>query len=509
MLATKLLVKNIVYWLKNVSSNITVSLKADSRQIQHGDIFFAYPGDKQDGRDYILDAKKRGASAIVYDAKDFFLCETKEIIPCLGVDNLKRVAGFIANIYYNCPDKLIFTVAVTGTNGKTSCAYWLGSILSRLENPCSFAAVIGTLGIGLFRHGELHSLDFTGYTTPDSIFLQNKIVDLFKIRVSALAIEASSIGLDQGRMNGLHVDVALFTNFTRDHLDYHGNMASYERAKMRLFDMPNLRYAVVNLDDRLGYQRILPYLKFIGVPIIGYTIKHIKYYDIPVLYAYAMRNTYTGISFSIKSPYGTGIINTQLLGQFNVSNILGVLGVLLIRGIDWNQALNFITLLTAIPGRMQKFGGTKEMPLVIVDYAHTPDALKKTLSTLKLLAKNRHGKLWCIFGCGGDRDLGKRPQMGKISETADYVVLTSDNPRYENPHAIVSHIRNGMRNITPYVLIDRAVAILSTVMWASKHDVILLAGKGYEMYQEINGQQSYFLDESHVISALARRVSMF
>jgi len=513
MPANMLPAQKIVTWLQGIAV-AGANLTADSRRVQAGDIFFAYPGDSADGRRYIADAVERGAAAVVYEEAGYDWDEMQGVkpddVPHLGVSGLKHLAGFAANAYYEQPDKEMFTVAVTGTNGKTSCSYWLGMALSRLQGSAAPAAVVGTLGVGMFQDGKPHAFDVTGYTTPDAVLLQRKLSDLRAARASVLAIEASSIGLDQGRMNGLHVDVALFTNFTRDHLDYHGDMIAYEAAKIQLFDSPGLQHAVINLDDQMG-QRLIPYVQAKSVPIIGYSLGDAAVdeglEDVPVLRASAIRSTNAGTSFHIESPFGAGQVKTQLVGKFNVSNVLGILGVMLAKGTGWDAALAVIATLTAVPGRMQQFGG-QEVPLIVIDYAHTPDALEKTLLALRQVANQRGGELWCVFGCGGDRDPGKRPQMGAVSELADHVILTSDNPRTEDPAVIISHIKSGMTRLTPHVLADRAGAILWAVRHAVKQDVVLLAGKGHETYQEIAGKKYPFLDADHVALALAARATM-
>ena len=507
-------VQQITTWLQalvpvTVDNKRGRQLTADSRQVQTGDIFFAYPNGSADGRRYIADAIERGVAAIVYEGSGYAWLDEHDL-PHLAVERLKHLAGAVANTYYQTPDKDMFTVAVTGTNGKTSCSYWLGMALSRLQatsgSASAPAAVIGTLGVGLFQDGKQQPFDVTGYTTPDAVLLQRKLSDLRAARASVLAIEASSIGLDQGRLNGLHVDVALFTNFTRDHLDYHGDMIGYEAAKVQLFAVPGLQQAVINLDDQMG-QRLVPYVEARNLPVIGYSIGDAVNGDVPVLRASAIRSTNSGTSFHIDSPFGSAQVKTQLVGHFNVSNLLGVLGVMLAKGIVWNAAIGTLAALTAVPGRMQQFGG-QEAPLIVIDYAHTPDALEKTLLALRPVAAQRGGALWCVFGCGGDRDPGKRPQMGAAGELADQVVLTSDNPRSEDPATIIAHIQNGMTRLTPRVMTDRAAAILWAVRHAAKQDVLLLAGKGHETYQEIAGKKYPFLDADHVALALAARATM-
>ena len=500
-------------WIRQVpGTTATSQISADSRRIMPGDIFFAFPGDDADGRHFIGDAIERGVAAVLFDDQDFSWDAAIDL-PHLGISNLKPQSGLIANAYYGAPDRDMFTVAVTGTNGKTSCAYWLAAALSvAQQKPAAPAAVIGTLGIGSFVNGTPNRFEVTGYTTPDAVLLQRKLAELRLGHVAAVALEASSIGLAQGRISGLHIDVALFTNLTRDHLDYHGDMAAYGAAKAILFDRPELQHGVVNLDDAMGVQMALR-LQQRGVPVMGYTLSaadtplDAALADVPVLRASGIRLSNAGTVFHIDSPFGSGPVKSHLVGQFNVSNLLGVLGVLLAKGVAWSAAISAVSGLTSAPGRMQQLGG-HEAPLVIIDYAHTPDALQKTLTTLRELADQRHGKLWCVFGCGGDRDAGKRPQMGLASELADQVVLTSDNPRNENPMTIIEQTRAGMQRLAPQILEDRATAILWSVRHAGKQDVVLLAGKGHEMFQEVNGKKQPFLDADHAALALAARATM-
>ncbi|HEY4319185.1 MAG TPA: UDP-N-acetylmuramoyl-L-alanyl-D-glutamate--2,6-diaminopimelate ligase [Herbaspirillum sp.] len=509
----------VLDWLRQFASPQPAArphITADSRRIAPGDIFFAFPGDAADGRRFIPDAIERGAAAVLFDDADF-AWDAGFDLPHRGLAGLKPQSGLIANAYYGNPDRDMFTVAVTGTNGKTSCAYWLAHALSQLQQkPAAPAAVIGTLGIGTFANGVPNRFEATGYTTPDAVLMQRKLAELHAAHVGAVALEASSIGLAQGRIAGLHIDVALFTNLTRDHLDYHGDMASYGAAKTLLFDRPELQHGVVNLDDALGGQLALRLQKR-GVPVMGYSLEaagaKLDGVDtavlegVPVLRASAIRISHAGTNFQVDSPFGSGAVKSHLVGQFNVSNLLGVLGVLLAKGAPWNAAIAAVSALTPAPGRMQQLGG-QDAPLVIIDYAHTPDALQKTLTSLRELAEQRHGKLWCMFGCGGDRDTGKRPEMGRVSELADQVVLTSDNPRSEPPLAIIEQTRGGMQKLTPHILEDRATAILWSVRHAGKQDVVLLAGKGHEMFQEVNGKKQPFLDADHAALALAARATM-
>ncbi|SHH25422.1 UDP-N-acetylmuramoyl-L-alanyl-D-glutamate--2,6-diaminopimelate ligase [Massilia sp. CF038] len=488
-------------------------LASDSRRIARGDVFFAYPGDAGDGRAFIAKAIEQGAAAIVYDDTGY-VWDAAWTLPHLAVPELKQHAGAIAHAAAGMPDANMFTVGVTGTNGKTSCAVWLGQAFARLGET---AAVIGTLGVGVYRGRDDAQFDVTGYTTPDAVLLAQTLAGLREASATTLAIEVSSIGLDQGRTSGMHFDVALFTNLTRDHLDYHGNMASYEAAKTKLFEWPGLKTAVLNLDDPAGLRLVTHLQTRFGsaLPLIGYTLRSSA--DQPdidgvaILRAGQLKSRNAGTDFQLESPYGSGAVRTQLVGQFNISNALAVLGALLAKGVVLRSALDAIEALTPAPGRMQQVGG-QDAPMVVIDYAHTPDALEKTLDTLRLVAQERGGALWCVFGCGGDRDPGKRPQMGAIAQIANHVLVTSDNPRSEEPGAIIAQIVAGMdagRTDSSWQTIeDRATAILHAVRQAAKTDVILLAGKGHEPYQEIKGRKMPFSDADHAQLALAARATM-
>ena len=485
-------------------------LVSDSRRVKPGDVFFAYPGEAADGRRFIEAAIEDGAAAVVHEAFDF-TWDAAFTVPHLAVSGLKQNAGPIAHAVLAYPDSAMFTVAVTGTNGKTSCALWTAQALARLGDA---AAVIGTLGVGLIKgkSSAEPQFDFTGYTTPDAVLLAQTLADLKKKGAGALAIEASSIGLVQERTAGMHVDVAVFTNLTRDHLDFHGDMESYEAAKVKLFEWDGLKHAVVNLDDAAG-QRLVAHLRtnFPALAITGYTIAAAAAPEgVAVLRAGGMRRKNAGTEFQVETAQGTATVRTQLVGNYNVSNTLAVLGALLAKGVVLKSAVDAIETLVPAPGRMQQMGGS-DAPMVVIDYAHTPDALEKTLDALRQVATDRGGQLWCVFGCGGDRDPGKRPQMGRIAQTADQVLVTSDNPRSEEPASIIAQIVAGMdtsQGARVQTVEDRAAAILLAVKQAAKQDVILLAGKGHEPYQEIKGRKTPFSDADHASLALTARLTM-
>ncbi|WP_426195714.1 UDP-N-acetylmuramoyl-L-alanyl-D-glutamate--2,6-diaminopimelate ligase [Massilia sp. DWR3-1-1] len=487
-------------------------LASDSRRVREGDVFFAYPGDSGDGRAFIGAAIAQGAAAVLYDPRGFDWNEDWAV-PRLAVEHLKAQAGLIAHARHGQPDRAMFSVGVTGTNGKTSIAVWLGQALARVGET---AAVIGTLGVGLFKGRAAPHFDVTGYTTPDAVLLAEHLAGLRAAGATALAIEVSSIGLVQERALGMHFDVAVFTNLTRDHLDFHGDMVAYEAAKTRLFEWPGLHTAVVNLDDAAGL-RLVAHLRarHPQVAVTGYTLQDgaalADLDGVAMLRASQCRSRNAGTDFHVDTPAGGATVKSALVGHFNISNALAVLATLLVRGVPLRAAIDALEALTPAPGRMQQVGG-QDAPMVVIDYAHTPDALEKTLGALKQVAHERGGELWCVFGCGGDRDPGKRPQMGAIAQVAEHVLVTSDNPRSEEPNAIIAAIIAGMdgarAGTTTQAIEDRAAAILSAIKHAAKADVILLAGKGHEPYQEIKGRKMAFSDADHAALALAARATM-
>jgi UDP-N-acetylmuramoyl-L-alanyl-D-glutamate--2,6-diaminopimelate ligase len=502
--------RDVARWI--VAASPGGKLVSDSRQVAPGDVFFAYPGDTGDGRRFIQAAIEAGAAAVVYDPRDFDW-DAAWTVPHLAVPDLKPQAGIIAHAVFGQPDADMFTVGVTGTNGKTSCAVWLGQAFAKLgEN----AAVIGTLGVAMFKGRDAPEFQVTGYTTPDAVLLASRLAAVREAGARLLAIEVSSIGLEQERTAGMHFDVAIFTNLTRDHLDYHGDMAAYEAAKARLFAWPGLQTAVINLDDPAG-QRLVAQLRATqpALAITGYTLHDAESQPaidgVAILRALNKRSRPAGSEFQLEAPGGGMLVKTRLVGHFNISNALAVLGALLAKGVELKAAVEAIEALVPAPGRMQQVGG-QDAPLVVIDYAHTPDALEKTLTALRQVACERGGQLWCVFGCGGDRDPGKRPQMGAVAQAADVVLVTSDNPRSEEPGAIIAQIVAGMNaghGKSRYQAIeDRATAILAAVKQAGKQDVILLAGKGHEPYQEIRGKKLPFSDADHAALALSARLTM-
>ena len=453
-------------------------LGSDSRRIGPGAAFFAYPGEGSDGRAYIPDAVARGASAVLWEQANFAWSADWRV-PNAPVRDLKQQAGALADRFYGRPSASLWTCGVTGTNGKTSCSQWIAAALERHGTK---TGIVGTLGAGY--PGRLSPL---ANTTPDALDLHGLLRDFARDKAQAVAMEVSSHGLMQGRVNGVAFDCALFTNLSHDHLDYHGSMQAYEQAKSLLFGWPGLAAAVLNLDDPMG-ERLAQRLSGKGARTIGYGFA-----------ARPATPVDEYLAAAILSPEHTGQV-----GRFNLSNALGVLGCLIAYGIGKGEAAALLAELPPVPGRMERIG---ERPLVVVDYAHTPDALENVLRTLRPVAQARGGKLAVVFGAGGNRDAAKRPAMGAIaSRLADRAVVTSDNPRGEDPLAIIGQIAKGMtgeREIEP----DRARAIDVAVAGAAPEDVVLVAGKGHESYQEIAGRRLPFSDAAAARAALEKRGS--
>ena len=466
-------------------------ITSDSRRVRPGDAFAAYRGTRQDGRAFIADAIDRGAGAILWDVQGFIWNRDWKV-PHLPVDNLKSRLGSIADLVYGHPSRELWMVGVTGTNGKTSCAHW---IAAGLDAAGRRAAVLGTLGNGLWG-----GLDPATHTTPDAAELHERLREFRRKGAVAVAMEVSSHGLDQGRVNGVAFDIALFTNLSRDHLDYHETMAAYGAAKARLFAWPGLRVGVINADDPFG-QSLIDLARGKGRKTLSYG------FGAADIVAAQLTATASGLAFAVETPWGKGEIYSRLVGAFNAANLLGVLGTLLVSGVALETALGILAGVEAPPGRMQRLGGDGA-PLVVIDYAHTPDALDKVLTSLRP-AVGAGGELVCVFGCGGDRDRGKRPEMGRVAaRLANRVIVTSDNSRGEDPGAIISDIVHGVRdtgNRRYAVELDRASAIATAIGEAGVGDVVLLAGKGHEPYQERAGVREPFLDADHAARALASR----
>jgi UDP-N-acetylmuramoyl-L-alanyl-D-glutamate--2,6-diaminopimelate ligase len=469
-------------------------LTLDSRQVTRGSLFCALAGSRARGHDYIQDAVARGAAAILVEADDTPAAGQKGIgVPLIAVAKLRAKLGIIAARFYAEPSQHMQVIGITGTNGKTSVSRYLAQAFS----VDGLSGVIGTLG-----NGVLGAETAASHTTPDAITVQGLLAQQWQQGVRHVAMEVSSHGLDQHRVDGVAFETAVFTNLSRDHLDYHGGMDHYAAAKARLFTWPGLKHAVLNLDDPYGV-RLLERLPT-GVQAVAYGLEpHTVAAGVQWLWAKAITTSPDGVEVEVESSWGHGRFHTGLLGRFNVSNALAVLATLLVCGVEFESALGRMALLRPVAGRMERFGGDG-LPLVVVDYAHTPDALEQVLRALR---EHSAGRLWCVFGCGGDRDAGKRPQMGAVAQqVADRVVITNDNPRSEPPEAIAEAILDGMANgDQARVLLDRGAAIDAAIAEAEAGDVVLVAGKGHEDYQIIGTVRRHFDDREQVQASLARR----
>lgn len=462
-------------------------LALDSREIGPGYLFLAVQGHDHHGLKHLADARRRGAIATAYDPEGAVeYLPGLNGLPAFAVRELAQQAGPIAACFYADPSAMQQVVAVTGTNGKTSVSLLTAETLTQLGKPCG---LLGTLGYGVY--GRLLPGE---HTTPDAVNVQAWLARFRDAKIRYASMEASSHALDQGRMQGVHVSVAVFTNLTRDHLDYHGNMAAYGAAKRRLFEMPGLAHAVINLDDAFG--RELAAALPARIALIGYTLENRRVPHAQILQATQLSLNTGGTQFDVAGDFGNGQVNTRLLGRFNVQNLLAVLGVLQSLEVPFAQALTVLNQVGTVPGRMQCFGGGQH-PLVVVDYAHTPDALEKALTAARAHCA---GALWCIFGCGGERDRGKRPQMGALAEKlADHIIITDDNPRHEDGDAIVADILDGITHRRHLrVQRDRARAIAEALQLARSGDVLLVAGKGHEEYQIVGDQHLPYSDRDTV-----------
>jgi UDP-N-acetylmuramyl-tripeptide synthetase len=479
-------------WLRG---RVTGTLHCDSRKVGEGDGFIAWPGAATDGRMHVHSAIAQGAAAclVELDGVGAFDFDSPAIA---GYSQLKAATGPIAAAYFDAPTERLDVLAVTGTNGKTSTTWWLAQALSNLQ-PAIPCGVIGTLGTGRPPY-----VDFVGLTTPDPVLLQRQFRAFLDDGLKACAIEASSVGIVERRLDGTRIPVAVFTNFSQDHLDYHGTMEEYWEAKDELFRWPGLLSAVVNVDDEKGLA--------MSQSLKGHVDLWTTSCKGPArLRAHEIDYGEHGLRFVVQEGKQRHALATQLIGQYNVSNLLGVIGAMRALGVALTPAVQACGSLLPVPGRMERLREPGK-PLVAVDYAHTPDALDKALQALRPLAEQRGGKLWCVFGCGGDRDPTKRPLMAAVVEkNADHVVVTSDNPRSEKPENIISQILLGLsHDRCVEVQADRARAIAETIGAAAPHDVVLLAGKGHEDYQEVAGVKHPFSDKAHAQAALdARRAT--
>ena len=453
----------------------------DSRHVRDGDLFVAFPGLRHDGRDYIAQAVAAGAAAVVLESQGAVAHQLA--VPSVQIEGLAEQLSALTDRFYQQPSAALQVIGITGTNGKTSVSQMLAQALDRLGSRCG---VIGTLGSGLAG-----ALIDHGMTTPDAVAVQAQLASMRDQGASHVAMEVSSHALDQHRVAAVRFAVAVFTNLSRDHLDYHGTMAAYGEAKARLFQR-DLQAAVVNLDDAFGCELA----ERCAAPVIGYSLSD----PAATLYCRELVCDSLGLNARLQVQGREFALRSPLLGSFNMSNLLAVLGGLLALGVDAGAAVEQVAQLQPPAGRMQRLGGG-DLPLVVVDYAHTPDALEKALTALH---QHAAGRVVCIFGCGGDRDNGKRPMMARVAEQfAEAVVVTDDNPRTEPSQQIIEQICQGAEHPQALTVIpNRAQAIASTIAAARPGDVILLAGKGHENYQEIDGVRHPFSDIEQASLAL-------
>ena len=471
-------------------------ITATSQDVRPGDLFLAIAGKRTHGLMHLQQALARGAAAIAWEAREGLSFPADAgTIPHFQIQRLGWQAGFIADRFYQHPSRDMKLIGVTGTDGKTSVSQFIAQALNEQRRPCG---VIGTLGYGLYG-----SLLPGPHTTPEAIRLQTELDSMRRCGAHWVAMEVSSHGLDQGRVNGTSFDAAVLTNISRDHFDYHGDFESYAKAKQRLFHSPGLAYAVFNLDDA-GGRELVDTLSG-STEVWGYTLEGRRMPLEGLVSATRTILDENGMRLEVETPLGTGVLTSRLIGHFNASNLLAALAVLLVLNIPLSDALRRLSEVTAVPGRMESFGGV-DQPRVVVDYAHTPAALGHALTALRVHCR---GRLWCVFGCGGDRDSGKRPAMAQAAERlADAVIVTDDNPRNEDPKTIANDILQGFDDArSARVIHDRGEAIAWTISQACSGDIVLVAGKGHETTQSVRDQQLAFSDRHHVTAVLAGKVS--
>ncbi|MCW8900635.1 MAG: UDP-N-acetylmuramoyl-L-alanyl-D-glutamate--2,6-diaminopimelate ligase [Gammaproteobacteria bacterium] len=475
-------------YLDEKFNNIVIDgLSLDSRNIKKHYLFLAIKGETVNGIEFINNAIEQGAAAVLWDADadvdaiaiNWRTNSSGINVPIIAVKNLIQLTGALSDRFYRSPSEKISVCGITGTNGKTSCADFIAQMMS-IDSACG---MMGTLGSGIYPE-----LKETGFTTPDAITCQQWLADIVSEHANFAVMEVSSHALIQGRVNGIHFNSAVFTNLSRDHLDFHGDMDSYAEAKLKLFKTAGLKNAIINIDDEAG-RNIVNELAD-DIHCLRYGLN--KTYN-PDVYGYDVQLDEHGLSMQVITPWGEGRLTAPVIGDFNASNLLAVLSVMLLQEIDFTESLKRLTTIKSVAGRMQRFGG-ETRPLVIVDFAHTPDALEQVLNSLR---QHTQHKLWCVFGCGGDRDKGKRPLMGAIAEDkADYVVLTNDNPRNESAENILEDIKSGIVNLHNVTIEpDRQAAIHFAVKQAKAGDVVLIAGKGHEKYQLV-GDMKYPFDDA-------------
>lgn len=484
-------------------------LTLDSRCVDKGDVFVALKGDLYDGKQFIMQALESGASAVLVDASEVNEIKDKEALPLVPIVQLNEHLSCFAANFYNQPSGKLSVVGITGTNGKTSCAQFFAQAVALLNGQCG---VVGTTGVGVFKtlpekETIEKSLSMTGLTTPDPINVQKILAQFADQKVQHCAMEVSSHGLVQHRVAAVDIDTAVFTNLSHDHLDYHHTMAAYGEAKAQLFAMPSVKNVVINTDDAYASTLLAGLEEHINVITYGIDEKkpHLTstiHFSIKAVEFTGQQSTQVSLVVEQLGQRKDYLFQTKLVGQFNLSNLLAVIGALYAQGFELEEVVKVIKNIKTIDGRMEVIDSTSSVQ-VVVDFAHTPDALENALRALKPSLK---GALWCVFGCGGDRDKTKRPEMASVAESlADYCVVTSDNPRSEDPELIIDEIVQGFERKQFYRYVDRAEAIEFAVLQANENDTILIAGKGHEDYQIIGDKKCHFSDQEQARVALHKR----
>lgn len=479
-----------VSWPAAWADKHIAGLSLDSRQLRPGDLFFAVDGVQHKGRDFLPQAFAAGALLALVEGDSFELSLEGAAGPVVQLPSLKQKMSEVAARFYGMPAQAMHIAGITGTNGKTTCSQLLARLYHALGER---SGVLGTLGYGAMGQ----ALTDTGMTTPDAISLQRILRDLYAQQVRYLAMEVSSHSLAQGRVAAVPIRTAIFTNLTRDHLDYHGTMAAYGDAKLQLFKHLGLQQCVVNYDDEFCARIVAAIEK--PVALYTYSLANTK----ADVYTTQVHYLDTGIQAQLVTPWGRGELRVGLLGEFNLANLLAVVTAACAEGFTLAEVLAAAATFEPVAGRMERVASATDVQ-VLVDYAHTPDALRAVLHAARVHCT---GELWCVFGCGGDRDKGKRPQMAEVAEQlADVCVVTSDNPRTESPEKILDDIMVGFQAPEKvFKISDRARAIQQVVHQANAGDLIVIAGKGHEDYQIIGTQKIDFCDKTHAQIALARR----
>ncbi|OUR64095.1 UDP-N-acetylmuramoyl-L-alanyl-D-glutamate--2,6-diaminopimelate ligase [Methylophaga sp. 42_25_T18] len=483
------------------SPDISVtSITLDSRQVEPESLFLLLAKDDEQRLQYLSQAIRQGAVAVAFDSAQQLSGEEQNVchqhkVTSYAVNNLSDNVGEISARFYGYPSKNLTVIAITGTNGKTSVSQFIAQAFESLSIPCG---VIGTLGVG-----RVNQLTYTGMTTPDPVTLQAVLADFKTQAINHVVIEASSHALAQGRLNSVDIDIAVLTNLSRDHLDYHQSMESYAAAKQRLFEFASIKHAVINLADGFG-RSVAEKIDNTSVQLLTYSTESLSPQNHKMhIQAVAINTKPEGISFKLQSKFEPVDVNSSLLGRFNVDNLLAAILALQATGIEFQQTIEAITHCHAVEGRMDVYGGGNQVQ-VVIDFAHTPDALTQALSSLRTHL-TKEGQLWCVFGCGGERDKGKRALMGtSVERNADKLVITADNPRSEANEMIVSDIVAGIKHANEiHIEHDRLKAISYAINTATKNDIVLVAGKGHEQYQEIAGIRHPFSDAQAVAKVLS------